>query len=171
MLTTQSQPLGLKSRQQEPAVEVTRSPRRRSVRFFRSKQRRDWGAVRTHFDLWDPNDVMTATHLVVTTLTYVPNAAATHYTDTCELGWSQACYHYSSARSNNPHWSTLDCPQAAATNNYRNDAAATATWNLEHKGSEWTDTANYKVACDRGEFPPTYLLAETDGAFTEAGKS
>ncbi|KAF5573899.1 glycoside hydrolase family 18 [Fusarium pseudoanthophilum] len=93
----------------------------------------------------DPNDVKTTTNLVVTTLT--------------------------SAQSNNPHWSTLDCPQAAATNSYRNDAAATATWNLEHKGSGWTDAANYKVACDRDEFPPAYLLAETDDAFTEAGKS
>lgn len=62
----------------------------------------------------DKNDNTVTTDMVITTLTYAANAKTTDITGTCRDEHTQACYHYSSANSNNPHWSTLLCPQHAA---------------------------------------------------------
>jgi hypothetical protein len=51
-------------------------------------------------------------------LTHV-NAQAVQVQKTCSKKWSQACYHYSSAISRNPSWSTMSCHTDAATTAYR----------------------------------------------------
>ena len=105
-------------------------------------------------------------------MTYAPNAVATGITSVCSLKNTQACYHYSSAISNNPRWSTLTCPQEAATNSRRIDGVATATWSSEHRGASWQDAKYRKEKkCDRDEFPPAYFLRTTDDEMTQGGKN
>jgi hypothetical protein len=115
--------------------------------------------------------------LVVTSLTYAANAQPTAIVKSCSQKWSQACYHYSSAIRINPSWSTLTCPPAAATTAHREDGSATAIWEKEHpkrkdgKILAWRDEANrVEPQCDRDEYPPAYLMDNTDQAMLLGGK-
>lgn len=118
------------------------------------------------------NDKTKTKDFVVTTVTYAPNAKATQVTKTCDRKHLQACYHYSSAIRVNKQWSTLPCPQGAATTSYRFSASATATYRAEHTGTGWKDKQyrQFKDQCDMDEFPPAYLLDANNPAFIYAGK-
>ncbi|KAF4450549.1 glycoside hydrolase family 18 protein [Fusarium austroafricanum] len=120
----------------------------------------------------DRNDVTTTSDLVVTTMTYAPNAAAMHITKTCPLSATQACYNYRSIQSNNPHWSTLTCPQAAAMpSKVRLNGPAVRKWAAEHGGDGWQEEKYRKHKdCEKDEFPPVYLLDASDEAYKEGGK-
>lgn len=117
---------------------------------------------------------VTITHqYTITSLKYAAAATATTVKATCSKKWAQACYHYSSAISNNPQWATLSCPTEAATSaRDRITAYATATWSSQHRGAGWID-AQYRAhaKCQRDEYPPVYLLRESDTAIVQAGKS
>lgn len=117
-------------------------------------------------------NVMTTTkvEMIITSISWVANAAPTLVKATCSKSWSQACFHYSSAMRVSPQWSTLTCPQAAATTRYRFEASATATWASQHRGAGWLNPAK-RVApkCDMDEFPPAYLLDATNPAWLNAG--
>ncbi|KAI0007293.1 hypothetical protein F4779DRAFT_619740 [Xylariaceae sp. FL0662B] len=118
------------------------------------------------------NNGATTTHkYIITSLSYAANAQATQVQATCSKRWSQACYHYSSAIREHQAWSTLTCPQEAATKTRsRINAGATGVWNIQHSGDGWKDE-NYRAhqACQVDEYPPVYLLRNTDTAFTRAG--
>ena len=112
-------------------------------------------------------DKTIVTEMVVTTLTYAPNARATQVTGTCGDAFTQACYHYSSAIRVNPQWATLTCPPEAATTSHRDGGRATDVWKVQHDGSGWT-TANPEN-CQRDEYPPAYLLNAADPARVYGG--
>lgn len=121
-----------------------------------------------------PNDqAKTQTEeLIITTATYKPNAQPTLIEKECRSTWGQACYHYSSAIRNNPAWSTLVCPQEAATNTFRHDAKATTVWKAEHDGPGWeaASKANRQEPnCDMDEYPPAKLLGFQHPARLHAG--
>jgi hypothetical protein len=122
----------------------------------------------------DANDKTVTTHMVVTSLTYAANAKPTGVTGTCKEMHTQACYHYSSANVNNPHWSTLKCPQeAASTARARGPGVpapkATDTWKSEHIGRWRHKSHRDEPDCDMGEWPPFYLLSETSNTFKQSG--
>lgn len=122
----------------------------------------------------DSNNKTITTLMVSTTLTYAAKATPTGITKTCKELHTQACYHYSSANVNNPHWSTLICPQAAAIPS-RNRGAnapvpqATATWQSEHIGRWRQRSLRDEKSCDMDEWPPAYLIEETSDTFKNAG--
>lgn len=90
--------------------------------------------------------------MVITSIAYAPNAKPLQVKGHCENKWSQACYHYSSAIRLHPQWSTITCPEEAATEKHRKDASAVVTWSAQHKGSGWTSEKNRALkACDRDE--------------------
>ncbi|KAK3986114.1 hypothetical protein QBC44DRAFT_373421 [Cladorrhinum sp. PSN332] len=111
--------------------------------------------------------------VIITSLVYARGSKPTPVMVECQPQWSQACYHYQSAISVNPQWSTLTCPQAAATTAFRNNAAATNTWLSQHNGAGWRDKfrRQWPNKCDRDEYPPAYLLDDNDPAFTNSGKN
>jgi hypothetical protein len=118
----------------------------------------------------DKNDNTVTTDMVVTTLTYAANARTTDIVRTCSDEHTQACYHYSSINSNNPHWSTLVCPSMAAKpSRVRENGKATATWKSEHTG--WIDEKSIRdtASCDKDEWPPAYLLDQTSDAIKQGG--
>ncbi|RTE68540.1 hypothetical protein BHE90_017083, partial [Fusarium euwallaceae] len=81
----------------------------------------------------DSNDDRVTEQYFFTTMTYHPNAAIHEVKPTCSSKWGQACYHYSSAIRENSQWSTLTCPQAAATKARPHpNAEATGAWKSEH---------------------------------------
>lgn len=104
---------------------------------------------------------------VPTTAAYSPGATALPVGKECSNKWSQACYHYSSAISNNPAWATLACPDEAAFGNYRPNGRATATWASQHRGAGWVD--HLTSQCDMDEWPPAGLLSPRDDAFVYGG--
>jgi hypothetical protein len=108
--------------------------------------------------------------VVVTSVVYKPNPTATTFTATCSAKWTQACYHYSSVIRNHKDWAVLTCPPAAGTTGYRMDAAATNEWSNQHKGAGWKEKKSWPKTCDRDEYPPAYLLSNTDTAYVKAGK-
>ncbi|KAJ4021153.1 hypothetical protein NW752_004160 [Fusarium irregulare] len=120
----------------------------------------------------DKNDNTVTTDMVITTMTYVANAKTTDITRTCRNEHEQACYHYSSANSNNPHWSTLLCPQSAAKpSRVRKGPKATSTWATEHKGEGWKDeNLRDTEDCDMDEWPPAYLIEKDSDTYQQAGK-
>ncbi|EKJ70066.1 hypothetical protein FPSE_09759 [Fusarium pseudograminearum CS3096] len=122
----------------------------------------------------DSNDKTVTTHMVVTSLTYAANAKPTGVTGTCKETHTQACYHYSSANVNNPHWSTLKCPQeAASTARARGPGVpapkATDTWKSEHIGRWRHKSHRDEPDCDMDEWPPFYLLSQTSDTFKQSG--
>ncbi len=107
---------------------------------------------------------------IVTSVVYRPIPSPV--TLNCELHMSQACFHYSSAIRENQQWTRLACPtEAATTGRSREDAKATATWASQHRGKGWLEEAKKRAKCDMDEFPPAYLLRNTDDAFVYAGKN
>ncbi|KAI0385605.1 glycoside hydrolase family 18 protein [Hypomontagnella monticulosa] len=100
-------------------------------------------------------------------------ARPTQVTKTCVESWSQACFHYSSAISRNPSWSTLTCPPGAGATAYERPRPAVKTWySAEHQGAGWKDPANRQsLACDADEYPPAYLLDDTSPAYINSGKN
>ncbi|KAF5606321.1 glycoside hydrolase family 18 [Fusarium subglutinans] len=119
----------------------------------------------------DKNSVTQTRDLIVTSMSYAANAKPLPVTGRCLTKWGQACYHYSSAIKNNPSWSTITCPQEAATTTHREDAKATAVWKKEHDPS-WLQQKDrkHKAQCDMDEYPPAYLLTKADPAWQFAGK-
>ncbi|KAK2616534.1 hypothetical protein QQS21_000577 [Conoideocrella luteorostrata] len=117
------------------------------------------------------NDKTVTKDMVITSLKYGP--APTKVVKHCDKAYSQACFHYSSAISVSPQWSTLTCPPEAATTAYRLDASATKSWNAQHAHPAWIATdapgRTWDKACDRDEYPPAYFLTENDPAFKYAG--
>ncbi|KAF4508203.1 hypothetical protein G6O67_004613 [Ophiocordyceps sinensis] len=110
--------------------------------------------------------------MVITSLVYAPNAKPTLVTKTCSKRWSQACYHYSSAIRENKQWSTLTCPQEAATIDHRRKAQATVVWEREHMGQGWRNAAHRAQSmCHMDEWPPVYLLGDHDPARINAGQN
>jgi hypothetical protein len=77
----------------------------------------------------------------------------------------------------NPQWSTLTCPQEAATTAWRLDGPATAVWSNQHNGKGWQDPArrsppvNKAGGCGRDEYPPAYLMNSKDPAYINSGKN
>ncbi|KAF5023085.1 hypothetical protein F66182_4842 [Fusarium sp. NRRL 66182] len=118
----------------------------------------------------DRNSVTQTRDLIVTSMTYAPNANRLPVTSACSARWGQACYHYSSAIKNNPQWSAITCPQEAATTTYRFPARATNTYAAEHDKS-WQETKDRKhqAQCHMDEYPPAYFLTNTDPAWLYAG--
>jgi len=116
------------------------------------------------------HDTTTTDDLIITSLTYAANAVPTRIAKDCKKAWSQACFHYSSAISVNPHWETLTCPPEAAATAHREKGKATSTWVSQHRGDGWRDPSN-RVAkdCDRDEYPPAYLLGPADPALLNGG--
>lgn len=75
------------------------------------------------------------------------------------------------AISNNPQWAALTYPPEAATNTYRHNGVATATWKSGHQDKEWLDTAKrVEPKCDMDEWPPANLLNDADPAITRGGE-
>lgn len=111
--------------------------------------------------------------MVITSLVYAAGASATAIRPNCPAQYSQACFHYSSAIREHPQWSTLTCPDAAATvSRVRLDASATKSWSSQHSGAGWLEPANrVEARCDRDEYPPAYLLTPNDPAFLFAGQN
>ncbi|KAK4072464.1 CAZyme family GH18 and CBM24 [Trichoderma harzianum] len=119
-------------------------------------------------------DKTKTTEIVVTSLDYAANAKPTQVAKACDAAWSQACYHYSSAIRVNPQWATLTCPQEAAATKHRLDARATSVWSSQHAGEGWQDRnapGRTWQNCDRDEYPPAYLLGETDPAYINSGSN
>jgi hypothetical protein len=108
--------------------------------------------------------------MIITSLVYAANAQPTRVQKHCSQEWSQACFHYSSAIRVNPQWAVLTCPPSAATTSYRLDGFATNTWAAQHSGAKWTEAPYRQTpACDRDEWPPAYLLDESDPAYKNSG--
>ncbi|KAM5349053.1 hypothetical protein ACJ41O_008876 [Fusarium nematophilum] len=145
-------------------------PKRCNVTPRMSTRRMGQGKNTLRFLSCDKNNVKQTVDLAVTKMTYGPNAQALPVTRLCSSAWSQACFHYSSAVSNNPHWATLTCVQEAASTKYSTGAHATMTWASEHHPS-WTQTADrpWKKQCDKDEYPPKYFLNGTSPEFKKAG--
>ncbi|KAK4063449.1 CAZyme family GH18 and CBM24 [Trichoderma aggressivum f. europaeum] len=119
-------------------------------------------------------DKTKTTEIVVTSLDYAANAKPTQVAKHCDAAWSQACYHYSSAIQVNRQWATLTCPQEAAATKHRLDARATSVWSSQHAGEGWQDrdaAGRTWQNCDRDEYPPAYLLGETDPAYINSGSN
>ncbi|KAL6351717.1 hypothetical protein LRP88_15008 [Fusarium phalaenopsidis] len=118
----------------------------------------------------DSNDDRVTEQYFFTTMTYHPNAAIHEVKPICSSKWRQACYHYSSAIRENSQWSTLTCPQAAATNSRPHpNAEATGAWKSEHHKS-WQDEKYRKnTDCHKDEFPPAYFLEPDDPEWKEGG--
>ncbi|KAG9521246.1 hypothetical protein KCU93_g7474, partial [Aureobasidium melanogenum] len=126
--------------------------------------------------------VVTTHNYAITSISYQANAQALQVKATCSARWNQACYHYSSVIRENPSFSTLICPQEAATSTRDRDdpPKATSSWAAEHKGGyqqgmtrdeEWkNEKYRVKGKCDMDEYPPAYLLTNTDQAYMLAGK-
>lgn len=109
--------------------------------------------------------------LVITSLTYHSRAQSTEIRTACPQAAGQACYHYSSAVSQNTKWSTLSCPPAAATaGRDREEGRAVRAWNSQHKGAGWA-LPNVPKGCERDEFPPAYLLTRTDDEYIYGGEN
>ncbi|PVH83223.1 carbohydrate-binding module family 24 protein [Cadophora sp. DSE1049] len=108
--------------------------------------------------------------MIITSIAYAANAAPTKVTKNCDKAWSQACFHYSSVIKANPQWAVLTCPSEAGTTNHRLNAKATGVWSNQHNGDGWLNPKNRQhAACDRDEYPPAYLLGETDPAYINSG--
>ncbi|KAM5368692.1 hypothetical protein ACJZ2D_009358 [Fusarium nematophilum] len=118
------------------------------------------------------NDITATAQYVITTFTYEAKPTAIPVTKTCSAKWTQACYHYSSAIRENPHWKTLTCAQQAATvSRPHPNTKATSTWSGEHDAS-WEDEKHRKHAqCDRDEYPPGYLLDPAGDEWQDGGKT
>ncbi|KAF6804901.1 hypothetical protein CSOJ01_09863 [Colletotrichum sojae] len=114
----------------------------------------------------------TEQHLyTINKVTYAPTATPTNVVKKCSAKWNQACAHYSSAIRVNPEWSTLMCPQEAATASpWRAAGVATLTWSNQHNGAGWRDSSRRAhCLCDRDEYPPASFLSNNDEAVTEGG--
>lgn len=113
------------------------------------------------------------TELIITSISYEPNAKATPVIKHCDKAWSQACFHYSSAVRVNPHWETITCHPEAATTKHRLEGSATSKWKAQHTGAHWRDPANRprKGQCDMDEYPPAHLLGEDTEAYIQGGIS
>ncbi|KAI0104658.1 hypothetical protein GGR51DRAFT_572584 [Nemania sp. FL0031] len=133
------------------------------------------------------NGKTTTTDYIITSLKYAANATPLPVVTTCPRAAEQACYHYSSVLRDHPTWSTLTCPQEAATT-ARDDrkllkARATAVWKNEHSSGtkrkvtdpqNWTNKKYYPDLedgqnCQRDEYPPIYLLNRQSPAYIHSG--
>lgn len=116
------------------------------------------------------SDKTEKSEMIVTSIMY--GAQKTQVAKPCSESWTQACFHYSSAISRNPSWSTLTCPPAAGATAYERPRPAVKTWYNEHRGDGWKlDTNRVQAACDADEYPPAYLLDDTSPAFINSGKN
>ncbi|KAI1772844.1 carbohydrate-binding module family 24 protein [Hypoxylon cercidicola] len=107
--------------------------------------------------------------MIITSIAY--GTRTTQVAGTCSQAWSQACFHYSSAISRHPAWSTLTCPPAAGATSYSRPRPAVATWYADHRGAGWKDPANRRQAlCDADEYPPAYLLDDSSPAYINSGR-
>src|SRR5690242_2699578 len=107
------------------------------------------------------------------TLTQVANPQTYMVQAKCSKHYNQACFHYSSAISVSPQWSTMTCH--IATNAHRgtrcpgfpfqflhkltvsslDNGAMTDIWSKAHDGKGWQDKANrVEQNCGRDEYPP-----------------
>jgi hypothetical protein len=116
------------------------------------------------------------TNYVITSLAYAVSAKTLQVNRQCAKDYSQACFYYSSAIRVNPQWANLNCPGGGAStsklrgNKVDDSAPATRTWGSEHRGKGWLDKSNRKHKnCQRDEYPPAYLLVDTDVAWTQGG--
>ncbi|KAF2226558.1 hypothetical protein BDZ85DRAFT_316064 [Elsinoe ampelina] len=118
------------------------------------------------------DETLHATDMIITSLGWPANAEPTAIGHSCRPKWSQACWHYSSAASVNPHWKTLDCPVDAATTSMadRVPAGATSTWSWQHNGQGWTPKP-HPLRCQRDEWPPAMLLYQGFEALEQSGKN
>ncbi|KAI1734710.1 hypothetical protein F4680DRAFT_470738 [Xylaria scruposa] len=133
------------------------------------------------------NGKTTTTDYIITSLQYAAKATPLPVVTTCPRAAAQACYHYSSVLRDHPTWSTLTCPQEAATT-ARDDrkllkAQATAVWKTEHSSGtarkvtdpgNWTNKKYYPDLkdgqnCQRDEYPPIYLLNRQSPAYIHSG--
>ncbi|KAH8893995.1 hypothetical protein GQ53DRAFT_762804 [Thozetella sp. PMI_491] len=116
--------------------------------------------------------VKTRSDLVITSLSYAPNAAKIEVKEHCPAGLTQACYFYSSVAKAVPNFATITCHPEVATTAHLEDAKATASWASAHKGKGWKDKRNRKwpKTCDMDELPPAHLLDKDIDAYIYAGK-
>lgn len=121
-------------------------------------------------DCKDPKT--TTTHMtVITSVIYQANPSTTQVLATCKAEWGQACYHYSSAIANNPTWSTLTCPQAAATETAnRKETGIVNKWSTSRNGAGWLPGLK-ATQCQRDEYPPVYLLDPSGPIAKDRGTS
>ncbi|KAK0648397.1 hypothetical protein B0T16DRAFT_370797 [Cercophora newfieldiana] len=95
----------------------------------------------------------------------------------CKAANIQACMHYSSVIAEHPAWSSLVCPQEAATKSrdrehdpyVRRELIATTVWSDQHDDG-WEDASlRAEKRCQRDEYPPYYLLNRQDSAWIGSG--
>ncbi|KAI9150678.1 Glucan 1,3-beta-glucosidase [Paramyrothecium foliicola] len=122
---------------------------------------------------------------IIHSLTYAAAATVMPVTITCNQSYTHPCHHYRSAMSVNPQWSTLTCPNRAATTSIeRLDGKATDMWSTQHPivtsstregvattlTYAWRQPTNRATPlCDADEFPPAYFLTPNDVAFVNGG--
>ncbi|KAB5562953.1 glycoside hydrolase family 18 protein [Coniochaeta sp. 2T2.1] len=114
-----------------------------------------------------PGGVSTTTRddIIITSLSFGPKPTLVEKVWKSE--WGQACYHYSSAIAQNPKWNTVKCPHGTVSYDEKSRPGPT-TWRNEHHKS-WRDAAK-GTNCQVDEYPPRYLLANTDPEMINAGK-
>lgn len=128
------------------------------------------GAVKNTLQLQScANGATHRTQYAIVTVSYAANASPIQVIGTCEQTWTQACHHYSSALRYHPEWSTLSCPQSAATHSRpHGDTPCRSNYDKQHDGRDW----NFRpgdLKCHRDEYPPAYFLQNTDEAWIEGG--
>lgn len=121
------------------------------------------------------NDVTQRTQYIITSVTYADNAEDLMVTRQCSEKWGQACYHYSSAISNNPRWESLTCPQEAATsarakkNQRAEKRPVVLSYSKDHHRNWWAHR-NQVNKCQVDEYPPLYLLSRESDEYKLGGK-
>ncbi|KAH8692466.1 glycoside hydrolase family 18 protein [Phaeosphaeriaceae sp. PMI808] len=104
------------------------------------------------------------THLtqwVITSLSHIKNPGTVTVKGHCKKKWSQACYHYSSAISVSPAWSTMECHTNAASTAWRLEGKMTKVWSDTHNGDGWLHKKHrVQQDCDRDEYPPAYFIKD-----------
>lgn len=110
--------------------------------------------------------------MIITSIAF--GSKPTQIAKECKTEWSQACFHYSSAISNNPSWSTLACPHG--NSKWKRKRPAVQKFYNEHSGDGWLDPTNIPYVvdnpdneCQADEFPPAYLLGDNDQAYIDSG--
>jgi hypothetical protein len=116
------------------------------------------------------NDETHKEKTVITSLKYAAGAKTMGIKKECRRQHSQACFFYSSAIRENPHWATMTCREQAATVDDRFEGKATNSWSAQHKGVGWDDEKNRaQKLCDRDEYPPAYFLHDQHPAYIWGG--
>lgn len=132
------------------------------------------------------NNGKTTTHEIeITSIQWDAKPTAVPVTATCNDNAGQACHHYQSAIHVNPEWKKLTCPDKGAAKAKAREKKSGAVNKFyadvskEWKDEQWreqkdlpkSDPSRKSSGCQADEFPPYYLLSDSDTAWTQGGKS